>query len=55
MTMTEIRKAHGLTQQKMSDITGIPKSTIEAWDRGTRKPPKWLPKMVDAYLKQIEK
>ncbi|MCM1225994.1 MAG: helix-turn-helix domain-containing protein [Clostridium sp.] len=44
-------KAHfGLTQQKLSDLTDIPKSTIEAWERGIRKPPEWLPKMIYAYL-----
>ncbi len=53
MTMTDIRKRYGLTQKQMSEVTGIPKPTIEAWDRGTRTPPEWLPKMVEAFLERV--
>lgn len=50
--LKEIKVRFGLTQQKLSDVTSIPKSTIEAWERGTRKPPEWLPKMIEAYLNE---
>lgn len=35
----EARKEAGLTQQQMSDEMGIPKRTIENWERGVRKCP----------------
>ncbi|MCM1419582.1 MAG: helix-turn-helix domain-containing protein [Roseburia sp.] len=49
----ELKTRYHLTQQKFSDITGIPKSTVEAWERGTRNPPEWLPKMIEAYLASV--
>lgn len=49
----ELKVRYRLTQQKFSDITGIPKSTVEAWERGTRNPPEWLPKMIEAYLASV--
>lgn len=48
--MKAIRILHNLTQQQMSDLTGIPRRTIEDWESGRRNPPDWLPKMVQAYL-----
>ena len=45
-----IRAANHLTQQQMSDLTGIPRRTIEDWEAGRRNPPEWLPKMIKAYL-----
>ena len=54
MEIKSIRTAHGLTQQAMSDITGIPKRTIENWEAGSRTPPAWLPKMISAYLDSLQ-
>ncbi len=48
--LKEIKQHFGLTQKSLSEITEIPKSTIEAWERGTREPPVWLPKMIRCYL-----
>ena len=53
MTVKDIRISHNLTQQQMSDLTGIPRRTIEDWEAGRRKPPEWLPKMILAYLHDI--
>lgn len=50
MTIKDIRTSHNLTQQQMSDITGIPKRSIENWESGSRKPPEWLPKLIECYL-----
>lgn len=50
MTIKEIRTACDLTQQALSDLTGIPKRTIENWESGSRNPPEWLPKMIACYL-----
>lgn len=54
LTIKSIRAAHGLTQQALSDVTGIPKRTIESWEGGQRKPPEWLPKMIEVYLSSLD-
>ncbi len=48
--LKELKTRFGLTQKELSEFSGIPKSTIEAWERGTRTPPEWLPKMIESYL-----
>lgn len=50
MPIREIRTAFNLTQKQLSEITGIPKRSIENWESGARTPPEWLPKMIEAYL-----
>ena len=41
--MKEIRKSLGLTQKEFGKKYGIPRRTIEDWDRGINSPPKyWL-------------
>ena len=47
------RKEAGLTQQQMSDIMGIPRRTIEDWDRGARKCPEWAERLIVAELSRI--
>ena len=47
--MKEIKEARlkaGLTQQKMSDLLGIPKRTIEEWEGGRMSCPEYTKKMV---------
>lgn len=46
----EMRQKFNLTQKQFSEITGIPKRTIENWEEGKRTPPEWLPKMIECYL-----
>lgn len=50
----EARKEVGLTQQQMSDEMGIPKRTIEDWERGVRKCPEWAERLIIADLKRIK-
>ena len=47
-----LRKAYGLTQAKMSEITGIPKRTIEDWENGRRKPAEYMLDLVESKLKE---
>lgn len=47
-----IRQRFGLTQKSFSEITGIPKRTIESWEEEQRTPPEWLPKMIECYLEK---
>lgn len=55
MTIKDARKAAGLTQQQMSDMTGIPKRTIQNWEGGINEPPKWVSNLVIDKLEQIRK
>lgn len=53
--MKEIRAARvkaGLTQQKMAELLGIPKRTIEEWEGGRRKCPEYTKKLI---LKELGK
>lgn len=36
--LTEIRKSHGYTRQKLADELGIPYTTIRNYEKGTREP-----------------
>lgn len=51
----ETRTEYKITQQDLSDITDIPKRTIENWESGKRKPSPWVEKLVDSYIKQFPK
>lgn len=56
--MTKIaqeRRAAGLTQAEMGKIMDIPKRTIEAWEMGERKPPKYVERLIIQELKRIAK
>lgn len=55
MTIKDARKAAGLTQQQMADMTGIPKRTIQNWEGGINEPPKWVSNLVIDKLEQIRK
>ena len=46
------RIQHGLTQQQLADLTGIPFRTIQNWEGGQRKCPEYVEKMVLDLLDQ---
>jgi len=46
------RMKYGLTQQQMSDLTGIPHRTIQNWEGGQRKCPEYVANMVINLLDQ---
>ena len=50
MEIKLIRGEYQLTQKQLSELTGIPRRTIENWETGKRNPPEWLPKMILAYI-----
>lgn len=50
-----MRKKFELTQKQFSEVTGIPKRTIEDWETEKRHPPEWLPKMIETYLEKNRK
>lgn len=51
----ETRTEYKMTQQELSDLTDIPKRTIENWESGIRKPSPWVEKLVNSYIKQFPK
>ena len=51
--MTDIAKlieSSGLTQKAFADRFGIPLRTVEDWKAGRRKPPEYLPKLIEEIL-----
>lgn len=40
------RKAAGLTQQALTEKTGIPRRTIQDWESGRMAPPDWCQALV---------
>jgi len=51
----EARSEYNITQQELSDLTAIPKRTIENWESGQRKPSPWVEKLLESYIKQYPK
>ena len=51
----ETRAEYNITQQELSEITSIPKRTIENWESEKRKPSPWVEKLVNSYIKQFPK
>ena len=52
MTIKEARQAAGLTQQQVSNLTGVPFRSIQNWEAGVRKCPNYVTKMVVDILNQ---
>lgn len=46
----DIRKNAGMTQKELSELTGIPKRTIENWENEYRKCPKYTLKLIDFFV-----
>jgi len=50
MTIKDIRKLTGLSQAEFSEKYEIPKRTIEDWEAGVRKPPKYVLKLLERVV-----
>lgn len=48
------RQRAGLTQQQMCDTFEIPKRTLEDWDSGVAKPPRYAEKLILKELERME-
>lgn len=55
LTIKQARLVAGLTQKQMSDTFDIPLRTIESWESGVRKPPKYVERLIVEKLTQITK
>ncbi len=47
MTIQELRKKTGLSQSKFAEYFGIPLRTVQEWEQGRRKPPEYIPKLLE--------
>lgn len=57
MNVPQLKRARvnaGLTQRRMSEITGIPKRAIENWDQGLCSPSPWMEAQLLKWLKEVE-
>ena len=51
MTIKEIRASTGLSQAKFAKLLEIPTRTIEDWESKRHKPPYYVIKLIEFYLK----
>ena len=52
--MRELRKQTGMTRKDFSIHIGIPLRTIEDWEAGRRRPPEYIPRLIEYQLKYEE-
>jgi DNA-binding transcriptional regulator YiaG len=48
----EVRKQAGLTQKDLSTLYGIPKRTVEDWERGAHEPPEYVANILIRCIKE---
>ena len=54
-TIKEIRAACDMTQKDFAEKLGIPKRTIEEWEYGRRKPPKYIAPLIQFRMAEYFK
>ena len=50
----KLREQTGMTRKDFSIHIGIPLRTIEDWEAGRRRPPEYIPRLIDYQLKYEE-
>ena len=55
ITIKDARMMAGLSQAAMSKLLEIPTRTIEDWEAGRRKCPKWAEALIIKELERIKK
>ena len=50
----KLREQTGMTRKDFSIHIGIPLRTIEDWEAGRRKPPEYIPRLIEYQLKYEE-
>ena len=50
----KIREQTGLSRKDFSMHIGIPLRTIEDWEAGRRRPPEYIPRLIEYQLKYEE-
>lgn len=54
MDVREIRQKSGLSQSEFAKKFNISKSTLANWEQGLRKPPDYIPLMIEKIISQEE-
>ena len=49
--LKQLRKGAGMTQNEFSQYFSIPKRTVEDWERGVRKMPEYLLRLITYKMK----
>ena len=49
-----LREKTGMTRKDFSIHIGIPLRTIEDWEAGRRRPPEYIPRLIEYQLKYEE-
>ena len=47
MQIKELREKSGMSQREFAEYFGIPIRTIQCWEIGQRKPPDYIPKLLE--------
>ena len=47
----KLREQTGMTRKDFSIHIGIPLRTIEDWEAGRRRPPEYIPRLIEFQLK----
>ena len=50
----KLREQTGMTRKDLSIHIGIPLRTIEDWEAGRRRPPEYIPRLIEYQLKYEE-
>ena len=50
----KLREQTGMTRKDFSIHIGIPLRTIEDWEAGRRRPPEYIPRLIEFQLKYEE-
>ena len=50
LTIKNIREQNSLTQRQLSELTGIPKRTIENWEQGTNEPKSYIINLINEFV-----
>ena len=48
----ELRKQAGLTQKDFCTMYGIPRRTLEDWDRGQHEPPDYFARLLIQHMQE---
>lgn len=47
----QLRKQTGMNRKTFSEHFGIPIRTVEEWEAGRRKPPEYVPRLIEYQIK----
>lgn len=54
----ELKKARaeaGITQTQMFELIGVPRRTVQDWERGLKEPPSYVQRLLLKELENIKK